>query len=89
MKKQVKQATDMATGGVGTTAGVALGGTGGYQLWKSFWEYLKALDTTVLESGEIITGQKWEALEPLLTNIYIFLAMGGAVALVHFVKRLN
>lgn len=87
MQKQVKQATDLATGTAGSISGAAFGGTGGYQLWKSFWKYIRSLDTTISETGEIITGQDWVALEPLLTNFYIFLATGGVVTILHIINK--
>lgn len=84
-KQNVKKA---AVSVPGTTAAGALGGTGGYQLWVTFWNYVKSVDVrNTIETG--ITKVDWEAAEPLLTNIYIFLATGGLVGVSAWINRMK
>lgn len=82
-KESVKNA---AVSVPGTSAAAALGGTGGYQLWVTFWNYVKAVDVrNTSDIGQ--TSIDWVAAEPLLTNIYIFIATGGLIGVSTFLQK--
>jgi hypothetical protein len=69
---------------LGSTAGVAAGMSGAYHVWVGFWTYIKKID--MMDGiGDVPGG--WDATDTFLNTMFIFIATGGLVGLVHTIRR--
>lgn len=85
-RKERKQhkVTEVVSGKTVSTFTAAGTGTFGYGLWNGAWKFIKDMD---MQDG--IEYIPWASLEPLLDEMYIFLALGGAVMFVHGLQKIR